>query len=125
MDEIEDVTSELGRDDKPENRVYRTPGGSVIKVKTWRVQSAVPSQMPFRMTASICDAGGGALAGWVLDDPRGRRSLTLMLNSPLFTDVETMVEAARRDYVRDVESLYATRTAPLPPGIADAPEIAR
>lgn len=77
---VTDVTAELG-EANPCNRLYRLPGGQVVKVKSFEQTEARALGSPdnwrvFAITASLCDAAGQALPGTIGDTRKVTTRLT-------------------------------------------------
>lgn len=119
MDPV-DVTAELGRDNKPENRVYRCASGVFVKVKTAEVPPP-PGQFrrDFRMTAALCDARGAALVGPdggpLIVVEMGQGVTMLAEDAPPLAD---QVEGVRLKVVGLAERQTQLRGAALPAGVA-------
>ena len=115
---VADVTAELGRDANPQNRVYRTIAGRVIKVRTREV---LPSpnwgERAFKMTGSACDETGSALTfgGGYQIAREHQVTMRGRLDDP--TDLETQLELHRIRYVFQVQQAAAVYEGVLPPGV--------
>lgn len=116
-----DVTVELQRDDKVENRVYRTSSGHVIKLKTWQEEGPQAGIAQFYMTGSICDETGAALrkadGSPMIVEPGQRVGITGLWRSDKRTPAEHIAEA-QVDYVLLLERMAKLMDAPLPVGVA-------
>lgn len=122
MDPV-DVTAELGRDNKPENRVYRTSTGHLVKIKTTEIPAPQMGQRHFRMTGSICDASGAALR---LEDGSpflvAERGVGVtMLRRGEGPTLAEQLDEQRLAYAIVLQRVALLHESDLPAGVAPAP----
>jgi hypothetical protein len=116
-----DVTAELGRDANPENRVYRTINGRVIKVRTKEILPPPNwGERVFKMTGSACDETGAALPFGDGHQIARERHVTMrgQLDDP--SDLAVQLELHRIRYVFQVQQAAAVYCAELPAGVGTA-----
>lgn len=115
-----DVTAALGRDGNPANRVYRTAGGRIIKVRTGEVTpSPIFGQRTFTLTGSDCDENGAAFP--LGDGHRIAPAHQVVLTAS--NDLAAELEKHRLAYVIQTEARVAVYEAPRPVGVVEIPHI--
>lgn len=124
----EDITEALARpDEKEENRIYRTPDGHHVKVKTWQVAAVQAGVANYFMSGSLCDAEGTALVdadGLPLIVGKGEGvGVTELWRSNPKTQAE-QVEEARQNYVLLLERVAKSRAGAGPVGVAQGDLVA-
>lgn len=116
----EDVTVALGRDANPANRVYRTPGERIIKVRSGEVvPSPIFGQRLFMMSGSDCDETGAAY-------PQGASHRIAPEHQVALTapdDLEAELEIHRMAVALDTEARARAYEAARPVGVVEIPHI--
>lgn len=116
----EDITAALGRDANPANRVYRTPEGRIIKVRTGEVvPSPIFGQRLFKMSGSDCDETGAAYPQGASHRIAPEHQVTLTAPA----DLEAELEIHRQAVALDTEVRARTYEAARPVGVAEIPHV--
>lgn len=118
-----DVTEELGQNDQPENRVWRTPYGYLVKIKTWQTPQLQPGIEMYNMTGVRADESGNAQV-----DAEGKPILVGPGHGFGLTFLDPNDFRTKADMVRDQQKMYAlileralrAMDEPPPPGVGVA-----